>query len=97
MLLILNESNEIIAYNKVVSKNEVKEDDLHVWFDGDFTFGEGEEMTGKRKRYFWNGGIEIRYEDIPEPTPEPLSPTEQAILQTAINTEYMAAMMEIKG
>lgn len=33
----------------------------------------------------------------PEPTPEPLSPTEQAILQTAINTEYMAAMMEIKG
>lgn len=32
----------------------------------------------------------------PESTPEPLSPTEQAIMQMAINTEYMAAMMEIR-
>ena len=36
--------------------------------------------------------------EIPEPVPEPqeppLSATEQAILQTAITTEYMAAMME---
>lgn len=32
----------------------------------------------------------------PEPAPEPLSPTEQAIMQMAINTEYMAAMMEIR-
>jgi len=94
VLLILNEIKEIVAYNKVNSKNEVKEDDLHVRFDGDFTFGEGEEMTGKRKRYFWNGGIEIRYEDIPPAEKPPLSPTEQAILQTAITTEYMAAMME---
>lgn len=37
----------------------------------------------------------IPEEPIPEePTPPPLSPTEQAILQTAITTEYMAAMME---
>ena len=33
----------------------------------------------------------------PEPTPQPLSETEQAILQTAINTEYMMSLMEVKG
>ena len=43
----------------------------------------------------YNDGV---WEDVvqPEPIPEPLSPTEQTILQTAINTEYMVAMMEIK-
>jgi hypothetical protein len=40
-------------------------------------------------------------EVIPKPEIEPqkssLSETEQAILQTAITTEYMAALMEING
>ncbi|WP_352400936.1 hypothetical protein [Anaerotignum sp.] len=46
------------------------------------------------KRYY--KGV---WEDVlqPEPTPLPLSPTEQAILQTAINTEYMMSLMEVKG
>lgn len=49
-------------------------------------------LIGKR----YNKGI---WEDVsqPEPTPMPLSPTEQAILQTAINTEYMMSLMEVKG
>lgn len=41
----------------------------------------------------------IEYFDVPEstaepPTAEPLTLTEQTIMQTAITTEYMAAMME---
>ena len=34
---------------------------------------------------------------VPESPEPPLSPTEQAILQTAINTEYMMSLMEVKG
>ena len=34
---------------------------------------------------------------MPAPAPEPLSTTEQAIMQTAINTEYMMSLMEVKG
>ncbi|WP_313525267.1 hypothetical protein [Anaerotignum sp.] len=50
------------------------------------------DLIGKR----YNKGI---WEDVlqPEPIPLPLSPTEQAILQTAINTEYMMSLMEVKG
>ena len=50
------------------------------------------DLIGKR----YNKGI---WEDVlqPEPTPLPLSPTEQAILQTAINTEYIMSLMEVKG
>ncbi|WMI81952.1 hypothetical protein [Anaerotignum sp. MB30-C6] len=33
----------------------------------------------------------------PEPAPVPLSAIEQTILQTAINTEYIMSLMEVKG
>ncbi|WMI81852.1 hypothetical protein [Anaerotignum sp. MB30-C6] len=58
-----------------------------------------EVIDGYECIHYSNGAIVKKSANVFEnkSTPEPLSPTEQAILQTAINTEYMAAMMEIKG
>ncbi|MDD3140116.1 MAG: hypothetical protein PHX08_14210 [Lachnospiraceae bacterium] len=39
-------------------------------------------------------GVFTAIEPEPEPQEASLSETEQAIMQTAINTEYMAALME---
>lgn len=55
---------------------------------------ESEDFSVIGKKY--NNGV-WEEEEQPEPISEPLSPTEQAILQTAINTEYMMSLMEIKG
>lgn len=46
------------------------------------------EALGKR----YNNGI---WEDGPEPEPEPLSETEQSILDTAINTEYLVCLADL--
>lgn len=40
----------------------------------------------------YNNGI---WEDGPEPEPEPLSETEQSILDTAINTEYLVCLADL--
>lgn len=48
------------------------------------------DLIGKR----YNNGA---WEEVvqPEPIPQPLSSTDQAILQTAINTEYMMTLMDV--
>lgn len=55
---------------------------------------ENQEVSLLGKKY--NKGVWDEVEQ-PEPKPETLSPTEQAILQTAINTEYIASLMEVKA
>lgn len=49
------------------------------------------------REFYENGTIieRIADEEI-QPEPTPLS-TEQAIMQTAINTEYMMSLMEVKS
>lgn len=49
---------------------------------------DSETVIGKR----YNNGI---WEDGPEPEPEPLSENEQAILDTAINTEYLVCLADL--
>lgn len=47
-----------------------------------------ETVLGKR----YNNGI---WEEGPEPEPEPLSENDQAILDTAINTEYLVCLADL--
>lgn len=49
---------------------------------------DSETVIGKH----YNNGI---WEDGPAPEPEPLSENEQAILDTAINTEYLVCLADL--
>ena len=65
----------------------------------------GKEFIMEYYGYFDENGNEVvigtrkmlKQTDIPEPTPEPpLSETEQAILDTTINVDYLVCMKELE-
>lgn len=100
MLLYLDENRRIIDKNYVISHASalkiMAENPLAEWHDIDFSFAMGEDRAGYEKAFYLetDGTIRIEYEEIPpEPAP-PLSEQEQIAIDTALNVEYIACLME---
>ncbi len=65
MILFLNDKNYIISYNTTRHKESVDVEKNEVWFDGEFSFFDGEVIEGKGKNFIYNNGeISIEYFDI---------------------------------
>lgn len=69
MILFLGKDSNIYAFNKHIPKEETKNYEDAVWFDGDFDFSYGEEREGFYKVFKWDGEKPI-IEYIPTPEPE---------------------------
>lgn len=70
MVLFVNSDDSIIyATNHLISKEEIKKYPDAIWYDGDFSFEQGEEKEGYTKLYKWDGEKPI-IEYIPTPEPE---------------------------
>lgn len=66
MVLFLN-NGVIYAKNKEMKKEEIIEIADAVWYDGDFSFFDGENKEGFYKVFKWNGMKPvIEYQPIPE-------------------------------
>lgn len=101
MILILNTSSFVIAYNTVRPKESVDNAKNEVWYDGDFSFGMGEYIEGKIKMFkYVNGEIEIVYFDAPsepvEPVPTQLDRIEETVNAIA-NSENSEAINALLG
>lgn len=95
MLIYFDTMRKITSYDEISHEEAVarmQENPLCVWYEGTFTFFDGAEKEGCTKEFYidGNGGISIQY----VPVDLPLTDTEQAVLQTAINTEYLLYLME---
>lgn len=100
MLLYLDENRKIIDNNYVISHASalkiIAQEPFAEWHDIDFSFAMGENRTGFEKAFYLeeDGTIRLEYEPIPpEPIP-PLSEQEQIAIDTALNVEYIACLME---
>lgn len=73
MILFLGKDSNIYAFNKHIPKEETKNYEDAVWFDGDFDFSYGEEREGFYKVFKWDGEKPVlEYAPIAEaPIPEP--------------------------
>lgn len=73
MVFFVNEKMTIYAHNEVISKEESSKYADAVWYDGEFSFFDGEEKDGFSKIFKWDGEKPVlEYEPIPEsPVPEP--------------------------
>lgn len=73
MVFFVNEKMTIYAHNEVISKEESSKYADAVWYDGEFSFFDGEEKEGFYKTFKWDGEKPVlEYEPIPEsPVPEP--------------------------
>ncbi len=67
MILILNKSGRILAFNTSRPKESVDPEKGEVWYDGEFCFSIEKSIEGKRRVYYYEEGeIRIEYVDIPE-------------------------------
>lgn len=73
MVLFVNEKSKIYAYNEVIPKEESRNYTDAIWYEGEFSFLDGEEKEGFSKTFKWDGEKPVlEYEPIPEsPVPEP--------------------------
>lgn len=105
MILFLGKDSNIYAVNKYIPKEETKNYEDVVWFDGDFDFSYGEEREGFYKVFKWDGEKPVlEYAPIAEaPIPEPEPTMEEQILsgvnstnesQLIIITEALATQYE---
>ena len=100
MLLWLKEDNQIKMWNDIISFEDAQKyigKNGCIWHDG--TFPEVEDKEGCKTVYSYeNGKITCEYAEVSEPT-EPVEPelteTEEVILNTAINTEYLVCLAEL--
>lgn len=70
MVLFVNSNDSsIYATNYLVSKEGIKKYPDAIWYDGNFSFEQGEEKEGYTKLYKWDGEKPI-IEYIPTPEPE---------------------------
>ena len=93
MILFVNQNNEIYAYSTRKSKEELHRWKDAVWYEGEFSERMGENIAGKRKKFFYEDGeIRIEYEVIPE-REESLS-QEEMLAEVLLNTEYTACLLE---
>ena len=87
MFLFINSNNEIHGCDK--TSNKEKYNDKHkIWYDGEFSFFDGENKDGYIKIFKWNGKEPIiEYEEIISVENEPS--TEEKILA---NTDFLVMM-----
>lgn len=73
MVLFLTSGNVIYAKNEEIKKEKIAGIADAVWYDGEFSFFDGEEREGFYKIFKWDGKEPvIEYEAIPElPESEP--------------------------
>ena len=84
MVLFVNEKSKIYAYNEVIPKEESRNYTDAVWYEGEFSFLDGEEKEGFSKTFKWDGEKPVlEYEPIPEP-PEP-NPTMDEKIYAAVS------------
>lgn len=100
MLFYLDENRKIRDNNPAISYASalkvISKDPLAEWHDIDFSFTMGEGRPGFEKQFFLetDGQIRIEYAEIPpEPVP-PLTEQEQIAIDTALNVEYIACLLE---
>lgn len=102
MLFYLDGNRRIIDNNPVISYvsalKVIAENPLAEWHETDFSFTMGEDRPGFEKAFYLepDGTIRMEYAEIPpEPAaPAPLSEQEQLAIDTALNVEYIACLME---
>lgn len=94
MILFLGENRKIVAYKETAEDTKI-ENAGKVFYDGEFDFFMGEDRAGYEKVFYLdeNGTIRVEYEKLPPDTP-PLSEQEQIAIDTALNVEYIACLME---
>lgn len=100
MLFYLDGDRRIIDNNPVISYvsalKVIAENPLAEWHETEFSFTMGEDRPGFEKAFYLetDGTIRIEYAEIPpEPVP-PLTEQEQIAIDTALNVEYIACLME---
>lgn len=94
MLLYIDENRKIKSYS--TNDNSSKTVKGYVeFYNGEFNFFMGDYIDGKEKVFYLNedGTIRIEYVDI-KLQEEPLSEQEQIAIDTALNVEYIACLME---
>lgn len=100
MVFFVNEKMTIYAHNEVISKEESSKYADAVWYDGEFSFFDGEEKEGFSKTFKWDGEKPvIEYESItepPEPEPTQLDRMEAQLMksQDEIRQEGADSVME---
>ena len=78
MILLIDDNKHIYGRKINATKEELKNFKNAVWYEGEFSFFDGEEKEDKIKIFTWDGEkIIIEYADK-EPQPEP---TEEEIIQ----------------
>lgn len=95
MLIYFDTMRKITSHDEISHEEalvRMQENPLCVWYEGGFSFFDGAEKEGCTKEFYIdeNGAISIQY----APADPPLTEAEQAVLQTAINTEYLLYLME---
>ena len=96
MILYLDSDNKIIAFNDSLSPSE--ENDLVgqnvARYAGEFDFSDIPKREGEKPEFYYlptEQRIEIRYVAIESS----LTETEQAILETAINVDYLVCLQDM--
>lgn len=99
MFLYLGEKRRIIASKDSISQEAAKkleQKKIGAYYDGEFSFFMGENRAGFKKAFYLetDGTIRIEYEKVPPERIPPLSEQEQIAIDTALNVEYIACLME---
>jgi hypothetical protein len=97
MLLHINKDRKIEFYDIVDDDSKIIKGVVE-HYNGEFNFFMGDYIEGKEKEFYLseNGTICIEYVDIEPQEEPPLTETEQAILDTAINVDYLVCMKELE-
>lgn len=97
MVLFLTEENIIYAANKFMSIDEIKMFENAVWYDGEFSFSDGEEKEGYYKVFKWDSEKpRLEYVPITKPEPTQLDRMEEQLMksQDEIRQEGADMVME---
>lgn len=95
MILYIDNDRKILRYNAISALEDMMHIENAVWYDGDFSFEMENDIEGKQKVFYLNedGTIRVEYVDI-ERKEEPFTEQEQIAIDTALNVEYIACLLE---
>lgn len=96
MLIWIDENRKITAWNEIISEEEAKKyiNAGCLWVS-DLEINMPEITESQTVEMYLNEDMTIRYEIVS--IVEPITDTERAILETAINTEYLVCLAEINN